>query len=134
MASVVVLLGLCLLAVALRRRTLACAPGSFECAVRRRDDAWTVGVGRFGSREVQWWSVLSLAPGPRSTWARTDIDVVGRRAPGAEEGLALQPDDVVLRCSHRGECLELGMSPDAATGFTSWLEAAPPGADGHPAL
>lgn len=133
-ASALVLLALLLVGVALRRRALVRVPGSFECAVRRRGRAWTVGIGRFGSHHVQWWSVLSLRPGPRSTWARTDLEVVGRRSPGAEEGLALQPGDVVVRCTHRGACLELGMSPDAATGFTSWLEAAPPGAEGHPAL
>ncbi|PWJ56296.1 Protein of unknown function [Quadrisphaera granulorum] len=134
-ASVLVLLGLLLLGVALRRRALVSVPGSFECSVRRRGRAWSSGIGRFGSHHVQWWGVISLRPGPRSTWARTDLEVVGRRAPSAEESVSLQPGDVVVRCTHRGACLELGMTSDAATGFISWLEAAPPGSpEGRPAL
>jgi len=133
-ASILVLAAALLFGVALRRRYLTGVPGSFDCAVRRRGRAWVSGIGRFGSHDVQWWSVLSVLPGPRATWSRSDIEVVGRRLPGVEEGVALQPGDVVVRCTFRGACLELGMSPDAATGFTSWLEAAPPGAPGHPAI
>jgi hypothetical protein len=41
--------------------------------------------------------------------------------------MSLLAGAVIVECGVAGHPLELAMSPDAMTGFLSWLEAAPPG-------
>ena len=62
---------------------------------------------------------------------------LGKRSHGADYGVepsgpeafALYGGHLVVECSTPGGPLELAMSRSALTGFSSWLEAGPPGAD-----
>jgi hypothetical protein len=111
---------------AVRRRTLTRERGAFECSVCL-GGRWSLGIARFDHLEITWWRVFSFAPRPSWVWRRVDLAVLDRRSPVAAELATLGPGSVVVRCAHAGDPVELAMSADAYTGFTSWLESAPPG-------
>lgn len=112
--------------LALRRRR-----GAFDCASRAPGGRWSSGVARIRRDEVGWWPVTALSPRPRWTWRRCEVQVVSVRTAGPADavgrpGEALSEGAVLAQCSHDGERFELAMSPDAYTGFASWLESGPP--------
>ncbi|MGW1891105.1 DUF2550 domain-containing protein [Streptomyces sp. NPDC002004] len=134
--AVIALVVLGLFAFGLRRRLIQRSGGTFDCSLRWNapeegadpgGKGWGYGIARYNGDRIEWFRVFSYAPRPRRVLERSQIEVVGRRAPAGEEELALLSDAVVLACLHRGTRLELAMSEDALTGFLAWLEAAPPG-------
>lgn len=118
--------------------------GAFDCSWRRVDAAssgaaegpdaasrWALGVAHVGSDALEWWRVFSLSPRPRSTWHRSALEVLERRSPHPGEAPVLFSGAMVVRCAQREDGthhqpFELAMSPDAYTGFASWLESSPP--------
>ncbi|GAA4973666.1 DUF2550 domain-containing protein [Kineococcus glutinatus] len=125
-----VLVVLALLAVVVRRRTLIGRVGSFDCSVRTESRGrrhWTLGVARYEVDRLDWYRMFSFSLRPSCSYARGALDVAGRREPGGAEALAVQPGAIVVECRHRGQDLEMAMSPDAYTGLASWLESSPPG-------
>ncbi len=120
--------------------------GAFDCSWRRvagtsaegHDAAsgsaptrWALGVAHAGSDVLVWWRVFSLSPRPRSTWHRAALEVLERRSPHPGEAPVLFTGAMVVRCAQRSDGsfeqpFELAMSPDAYTGFASWLESSPP--------
>ena len=92
---------------------------------------WALGVAHVGSDALEWWRVFSLSPRPRSTWHRSALEVLERRSPEPGEAPVLFTGAMVVRCAQRSDGafeqpFELAMSPDAYTGFASWLESSPP--------
>ena len=92
---------------------------------------WTLGVAHVGTDALDWWRVFSISPRPRSTWHRLALEVLDRRSPEPGEAPVLFTGAVVVRCAQSsggssGQPFELAMSPDAYTGFASWLESSPP--------
>lgn len=128
---IVLLLAVPIIAFAIRRAVLARSGGTVELSVRLRPAAhgrgWVLGVGRYAGDELQWFRVFSLAPRPRRTLSRHDLDIEGRRRPIGPEAMALQAGSVILECRNSSGEVEVAMSEAALTGFLSWLEAAPPG-------
>ena len=59
--------------------------------------------------------------------------LLGNRAAGVHEPLAfylsLYPGHVVIRCDTPTGAVELALGQSSLMGFTSWLEAGPPGAE-----
>ena len=128
LAAVLLLLVLASACLLVRRRQLARVAGSFDCSVSVGGRPWSSGVARYGRCRVEWWRLLSLSPLPQATWERDDLDVVERRWPQQPPTpVGTVAEAVIVRCAHRGAALDLAMSPDAYTGFASWLEARPPG-------
>lgn len=120
-------------ALVVRRRVLSRDGGTFELSFRARSDrtgrGWVLGLGRYAGDELEWFRIFSLSPRPRCRWSRRDIEYAGRRDPvGAEQG-ALYAEHVIVLVDHRGDQLEMAMSPSSLTGLQSWLEAGPPGTD-----
>jgi hypothetical protein len=134
---VVGVLVLAYVAVAGRRRLLQRGGGSVELSLRLKPQAagrgWSLGVGRFARDELQWYRVFSLAPGPRRTLLRGDLQVERRRPPEGHEVRALLRGAVVMECRTADGPVQLGMDPAAVTGFLAWLEARPPGVTLPPA-
>jgi len=127
---IVVVYGLSLL---VRRRLLSRHGGTFELSHRVRSDragrGWVLGLGRYSGETLEWFRVFSLSPRAKRTWAREALSYDGTREPFGAEQPSLYPDHVVIHCqTPRGEVL-LAMGQDSLTGFQSWLEARPPGAD-----
>ena len=120
--------GLCLV---VRRRWLSRHGGTFEFSVRVRSGragrGWILGVGRYTGDVLEWFRVFSLAPRPRYSYRRNELEFVGRREAEGVESYSLYSGHIVVTCRTPDGLLEVAMSPDALTGFLAWLEAAPPG-------
>lgn len=120
------------LAVWVRRLLLQRSGGTVELSLRLKPRArgrgWVLGIGRFVGDDLQWHRVFSLAPRPRRTLSRRDLQVLRRREPDRTETYALLQGAVVMQCRTTDGPVELGMDPSAVTGFLAWLEAGPPGA------
>jgi hypothetical protein len=133
-AGIVLLLFVCygLLLVG-RRRVLARNGGTFELSVRVRSSqagrGWVLGLGRYRDDELEWFRIFSPSPRPKRTWWRAQLKITGQREATGAESFALYGGHLVVECSTTAGPVELAMSPSALTGFSSWLEAGPPGAD-----
>jgi Protein of unknown function (DUF2550) len=129
-----VLLLVLLLGVALivRRRWLSRHGGTFELSYRARTTTpgrgWLLGLGRYTGERLEWFRIFSLSPRPKRVWPRAALTYVERRDPEGVEQLSLYPGHVVIRCETPGGMIELALGSSSLTGFQSWLEAAPPGA------
>lgn len=130
------IVGLVLLAAVLMlgllawRRLRLVRRGGIDVAVRDQR-RWHLGVARYHGDEFVWYRVASLRSGPDRVVRRRVLDITGRRDPSGQEAYALPAGSVVLSCRTGGREFELAMGADALTGFLSWLESAPPGAQ-HP--
>jgi hypothetical protein len=113
------------------RRLRALRSGGVHAALRTRFDdsgkGWHLGVGRYQGDEFVWFRVLSLRPGPDRIISRSALEIEDRRDPSGSELYSMPPSPRVLRFRDAGADIEIAMSPDALTGFLSWLESAPPG-------
>lgn len=120
-------------ALVVRRRLLARHGGTFELSYRVRVDepgrGWVLGLGRYSGETLEWFRLFSLSPRPKRSWPRVTLSFDGRREPFGAEQLSLYPDHQVIRCQTPAGEVELALSVGSLTGFQSWLEARPPGAD-----
>lgn len=116
-----------------RRRLLARNGGTFELSHRMRTTkpgrGWLLGIGRYSGDDLEWFRIFSLSPRPKRVWARDKLGYASRREPAGAEEVSLYAGHVVVGCTYAGEQLELAMNEASLTGFQSWLEAGPPGAD-----
>jgi hypothetical protein len=116
----------------LRRRVLQ-RQGGFDMCLRVGRDGWSggwvFGVGRYRGDDVEWFRTFSYGARPKWSSQRSDLNVVDRRAPEAEEAYDLPAGNIVLVCQDGDRSLEVSMSEPASMAFLAWLEAAPPG--GH---
>ena len=119
------------LALVIRRRWISRSSGTFEFSARARTNktgrGWVLGVARYSGDVLEWFRVFSLAPRPKLTFRRSELEYVGRRDPVGAESYSLYSGHVIVSCRTPSGPLEVAMSPEALTGFLSWLEAAPPG-------
>ena len=133
-AGVLLLVVVCYgLLLVVRRRVLSRNGGTFELSVRVRSSqagrGWVLGLGRYRDERLEWFRIFSPSPRPRRNWRRAQLTITGQREPTGAESFALYGGHVVVECSTPRGPVELAMSPSALTGFSSWLESGPPGAD-----
>ena len=85
---------------------------------------WHSGIARYRGDQFRWYRISGLGTAPTVVFDRTEIEIVDRRPgwPSEQRG-----SSTVLRCRVAGGVYELAMAPDVLTGFSSWLEATPPG-------
>lgn len=112
---------LCLAVVLLVRvRMLANRVGAFECALRvwgqRR---WMSGIAVFGDDAVEWYRLVSLAPGAEYRLRRDGMVLGELRRRGAGHV-------VEVPCEEAGYRFDLGMREDSHSALVAWLEAAAP--------
>jgi hypothetical protein len=135
-------LGICIVAllallfvIFFRRRLLMLGGGTIRLHVRVSTmvpgRGWSTGIGQFIGDEFRFHRMFSLAFRPKRVLDRTDLVVEASRAPEGPERLTMPAHWAVLRCRNgdAGE-IEIAMAESTATGFLSWLEAAPPGQPG----
>jgi hypothetical protein len=130
---VLLLVGLCVLWLALRRFRLV-RGGGVDVALRKvRASApdstrgWNLGVARYRDDEFVWYRVISLGGRADVTLNRMGLEILDRRRPGPAEEYVVPIGATVLRCRDSEQVVDLAMNPDALTGFLAWLEATPPG-------
>ena len=121
------------LLLVVRRRLLSRHGGTFELSVRVRSSqagrGWVLGLGRYRDERLEWFRIFSPSPRPRRAWGRAELAITGQREPTGAEAFALYGGHLVVECRTPRGPVELAMSPSALTGFSSWLESGPPGAD-----
>jgi hypothetical protein len=121
------------LLLVVRRRLLSRHGGTFELSVRVRSSqagrGWVLGLGRYRDERLEWFRIFSPSPRPRRVWQRAQLAITGQREPTGAESFALYGGHVVVECRTSRGPVELAMSSSALTGFSSWLESGPPGAD-----
>jgi hypothetical protein len=127
---VVCVLAICCLvllsvAVLYQRRVVASA-GGLPMAVKRGDQRWANGVGRYSGDELIWYRTLSLWPTPALRMARGDLEVSLSRPWTPQRDMALRPNLMIAECRYQGAAISLGFPDNGLTGFLSWLEAAAP--------
>jgi len=91
---------------------------------------WAGGIGQFVGDELRFHRMFSLAFRPKRVLDRAGLVIEQRRLPEGPERLTMPGTWIVLRLATRGEQVEIAMADSTATGFFSWLEAAPPGQPG----
>ena len=119
------------LLLVIRRRWISRRGGTFEFSIRVRSTkagrGWILGVGRYSGEQLQWFRIFSLAPRPKLTYQRSELEYVGRRDAVGAEAYSLYSGHIIVSCDSPSGLLEVAMSPQALTGFLAWLEAGPPG-------
>jgi hypothetical protein len=117
-----------------RRILLLRGGGTIEMSMRLDPQGvhgrgWALGVGRFVGDDLQWFRTFSLSSRPKYRLSRRGFSVLARRDPHGGEGLSLMSGAVVLECSAGRGPVTLAVNEAALTGFLSWLESSPPGAE-----
>lgn len=112
---------LCLAVVLLVRvRVLANRVGAFECALRMEGrHRWMSGIAVFGDETVEWYRLVSLAPGAKYRLCREGMTLGEVRRRGTSQVLEVP-------CQVAGYRFDLGMREDSHSALVSWLEAAAP--------
>jgi hypothetical protein len=126
---VVCVLAVCLVlltVVVLYQRRLVASTGSLPMAVKRGDQRWANGVGRYVGDELVWYRTLALWPTPALRMARGDLEVTRSRAWDPQRDMALRPNLMIAECRFKDGAVSLGFPDNGLTGFLSWLEASAP--------
>ncbi|WP_051462841.1 DUF2550 domain-containing protein [Haloglycomyces albus] len=130
--AIVVGLAVCLALTYLRRRVLTRRVASMPMAAHLRfktpGRGWAPGYAVYEGSALHWYRMFSLSWKPRLTLYQGDLVITDRRGPVDGEELMFPAGIKILVCDSSQGVLELAMSPSALTGFSSWSEAAPPGA------
>ncbi|MER7165013.1 DUF2550 domain-containing protein [Micromonospora sp. NPDC000207] len=128
--GVAVLVGAVLI-LFLRRAVVTRSGGIIRLSVRTstmlNGRGWSPGFARFVGDELRWYRMFSFALRPKRVLSRKDFSVERRRLPEGQERLSMPSDWVILRCASRHAPVEIAMASSTVAGFSSWLEAVPPG-------
>jgi hypothetical protein len=135
-------IGICLIAlfvvlfaIFFRRRLLMAGGGTIRLQVRVSTmvpgRGWASGIGRFVGDELQFHRMFSFAIRPKRVLDRRLLTVDQRRLPEGPERLTMPGHWIILACASGSSRVEIAMAESTVTGFSSWLEAGPPGAPGR---
>lgn len=124
--TLAVLLLVLLALVWIRRRAISGGKPLMLCAVRNGPGtAWRLGLLRFNSSTMDWFSVIGVTLRPACRWERWGVDLAPPSP--ATELIPGLPDAVAVRGHCRDDVVEFAMSPGSYTALRSWLESSPPG-------
>ena len=112
--------------VVVHQRRLIRMAGALPVAIKRGQQRWANGVGRYAGDELIWYRTLSLSPAAAIRMPRTELHVQASRSWDSNRDMALRPNLMIVECRFRGEQLSLGFPDNGLTGFLSWLEASAP--------
>jgi len=117
-----------------RRRLLMGGGGSIRLQVRLSTmvpgRGWSNCLGRFVGDDLRVYRVFTFGFRPKRVLNRRMLVVDARRLPEGAERLTIPGHWVVLTCRSPLEIVEIAMADATVTGFSSWLEAGPPGPPG----
>lgn len=86
-----------------------------------------LGVARYEEDRLEWFRIFTLSPWPGQVLQRARLELIEGRQPTDDEIDSILPESVVARCRYDEQIIELAMTQSDYTGFTTWLESAPPG-------
>ena len=131
----VVALFVLLFAFFFRARLLMAGGGTIRLQVRVSTmvpgRGWSTGIGRFAGDELRFYRMFSLSVRPKRVLNRRTMTVSRGRLPRGPERLTMPGHWVILACRTRTSLIEIAMAESTVTGFSSWLEAGPPGQPGQ---
>jgi Protein of unknown function (DUF2550) len=131
LGGLLVLFGLVIGGFVIRRHFLARSAATFDCSLRknleRKPSGWMLGVARYEEDRLEWFRIFTLDPRPGRVLQRSRLDLLEWRHPSAAEIDSILPGSVIVRCRYDRDALELAMTESDYTGFSTWLESAPPG-------
>jgi hypothetical protein len=138
LGGLLLLFGLVIGGFVARRLFLARDGATFDCSLRReagrvgtgprKPSGWMLGVARYQDDSLEWFRIFTFDPRPWKVLQRARINLLERREPDGSEIDSIMPGSVVVRCSYGpDEVLEMAMTHSEYTGFSTWLESAPPG-------
>jgi uncharacterized protein DUF2550 len=126
---------LVLFALFFRRRLLMLGGGTIRVQVRVSTlvagRGWSAGIGRFVGDELRFYRMFSFGWRPKRVLDRRLLTVDERRLPEGPERLAIPGDWIILTCTSGASRIQIAMAESTVTGFSSWLEAGPPGQPGR---
>ncbi|MEO9237571.1 MAG: DUF2550 domain-containing protein [Jatrophihabitantaceae bacterium] len=114
------------LLVLVHQRRMVSSAGGLPVALKRGEQRWANGVGRYAGDEFIWYRTLSLSPTAALRIPRTELSVVSTRVWTPSRDMALRPNLMIVECRLGGADLSLGFPDNGLTGFLSWLEASAP--------
>ena len=124
-----------LLAIFIRRRLLMVGGGTirlqFRVTTMVPGRGWAAGVGQFVGDELRFHRMFSFGVRPKRVINRRTLTVDQRRLPEGPERLTMPGHWIILACTSGTTSVEIAMAESTVTGFSSWLEAGPPGAPGQ---
>ena len=113
--------------VVVHQRRMVASVGSLAVALKRGDQRWANGVGRYAGDEFALVpDAVPVSPAAAMRMPRAELSVVSSRAWDASRDMALRPNLTIVECRFRGETVSLGFPDSGLTGFLSWLEASAP--------
>jgi hypothetical protein len=121
-----VLILLVLAAVLARQRYMLRVSGTIPLAVQMHGDRWVYGIGRYVAGELRFYRAIGVGTRPTRVLQRTELRVLGHRAPRPAEVAALPANAVIVECSAGAGGATLALGEGAYTGFVSWLESSAP--------
>ncbi len=113
-------------AVVLHQRRMVSSAGGLPVALKRDDQRWANGVGRYAGDEFLWYRTLSLSPTAALRVPRGEVTVILSRPWDPQRDMALRPNLMIAECRFKGTEISLGFPDNGLTGFLSWLEASAP--------
>ena len=123
------LLLIALLAVAfvwLRRRFIAGDKPLMLCAVRTpAEPAWRLGLLRFGSKQLDWFTMMGPSLRPARTWERVDLVLEAPRPPS--DVVPILGESLTATATSGDAPFEIAMAPAGLTAIRAWMESQPPG-------
>jgi hypothetical protein len=112
-------------AILARQRYMLRTAGAIPLAFRR-DNRWLYGVARYIGGELRWYRALGVGTRPSRVLVRSQLRVIGRRAPDPSELRSLPASVVIVECQDGDQKTVLALGESAFTGFVSWLESSAP--------
>jgi len=113
-------------AVLVHQRRVVASAGGLPMALKRDDQRWSNGVGRYLGDELLWYRTLSLSLRPAIRMPREDLAVITSRPWNPQRDMALRPNLTIAECKFRDGEISLGFPDNGLTGFLSWLESSAP--------
>jgi hypothetical protein len=131
----IVVLLVVLFAIFFRARLLMLGGGTIRLQVRVSTlvpgRGWSAGIGQFVGDELRFHRMFSFGIRPKRVLDRRRLTVTQRRLPEGPERLSMPGHWIILACLTGTVLMEIAMAESTVTGFSSWLEAGPPGEPGR---
>lgn len=112
-------------AMGVRRSQLRRTLGTFDASLRPADGSWVRGICRYADHHLEFLRLASVSPIPAWRFARAGMELKGRRDAEPGERSRLPAGSIVVSLGTDHGPIDLGMSYEAYTGLSAWLEAGP---------